>query len=220
MWWMYIAVFVASFLVDLVPVIGPPAWTVMVFFSMKFDLNIWGVLAVGVPGSALGRYVLSLYIPKISNKLLKRKKNEDLEFLGKKLQQSRWKSWTFVFIYTLTPLPTTPLFTAAGLAKVKPYHIVPPFFVGKWISDAIMVYTGEHAASSLDDILHGTMSPKGIITAVIRSAPDCRPAFRRLASTAAKKEIPPALQNLEVRRNVLPHLLIIILILILLSPAL
>src|ERR1043165_5859083 len=95
----YLAVFLASFVVDLIPVIGPPAWPVMMFFQSKFDLNIWLVLVVGVIGSALGRYALSLYIPKVSNRLIKRHKSEDLQYLGKKLGQKRWKSWLFVFIY-------------------------------------------------------------------------------------------------------------------------
>lgn len=164
MW--YLVVFLAAFAVDLIPVIGPPAWTVMIFLQVKFDLNIWGVLCAGVPGSALGRYVLSLYIPKVSSKIIKRRKNEELQFLGKKLGQSFWKSWLFVFLYTLTPLSTTALFTAAGIARINPMQIVPPFFVGKFVSDAIMVITGKHAASSFDDIIHGTFSLKGILTAV------------------------------------------------------
>src|SRR6185503_19553714 len=90
----------------MIPVSGPPAWTVMVFFLVKFDLNPWGVLLAGVPGSAVGRYMMSLYVSKVSGKLLKPRKNEDLEFLGKKLGQKRWRSWLFVLIYTLMPLPT------------------------------------------------------------------------------------------------------------------
>src|SRR5690349_10518988 len=121
----YLLVFFASFAVDLIPVIGPPAWTVMMFLQSHFDLNIWVVLVIGVTGSALGRYILSLYIPKISNRLIKRKKNEDMEYLGKKLGQTRWKSWLFVFIYTLLPIPTTPLFTAAGMARMNPLALVP-----------------------------------------------------------------------------------------------
>jgi membrane protein DedA with SNARE-associated domain len=167
MWWMYLVVFVASFAVDLIPIIGPPAWTVMLVLAAKYDLNLWGVLLAGVPGSALGRYVLSLYIPKLSDKVLKRQKNEDLQFLGNKLGQTRWKSWAFVFLYTLMPLPSTPLFTAAGVARIHPGAIVPPFFAGKFISDAIMVVLGITAASSLKDVLHGTFSTKGIVTAVV-----------------------------------------------------
>ena len=167
MWWAYLLVFIASFLVDLIPIVGPPAWSAMVFFVVKFDLNIWLVLTIGVPGSALGRYLMSLYIPKLSDKILKREKKEDLEFLGKKLGQSKWKSWGFVFCYTLTPLPTTPLFTAAGIAHVNALRIVPPFLIAKWISDAVMVFTGRYAVSDIGDILHGTFSLKGIITLVI-----------------------------------------------------
>ena len=68
MWWTYPLVFVAALAVDAVPIISPPAWTVMVLLMMKFDLNPWVVLVVGVPGSALGRFLLSLYVAKLSNK--------------------------------------------------------------------------------------------------------------------------------------------------------
>jgi membrane protein DedA with SNARE-associated domain len=163
--WLYLVVFLSALAVDLIPVAGPPAWTVMVFLLMKFDLNPWGVLAAGVPGSALGRFLLSLYIPKVSSKFLKRRKNEELEFVGKKLAPNNWRTWLFVFVYTLMPLPTTALFTAAGLAKVKPTHIVIPFFLGKFISDAVMIFTGRYAAASAGELLHGAGSIKSIATA-------------------------------------------------------
>jgi hypothetical protein len=74
MLWKYALVFLGSFLVDLIPVMGPPAWIVMVFLQVRFDLNVWAVLLIGVPGSALGRYCMSVYIPKISDKILKARK--------------------------------------------------------------------------------------------------------------------------------------------------
>jgi membrane protein YqaA with SNARE-associated domain len=163
----YLWVFLASLAVDLVPIIGPPAWTVMVLLLVKFDLNPWYVLAAGVPASVIGRYVLSLYTPWLSRRIIKRRKNEDFEFVGQKLRQKLWQSWTFVFIYSVSPLPTTPMFSAAGLAKVKPVQIIPPFFVGKFISDAVMLFVGRGAFTSLAELFHGTFSPKGIITAVV-----------------------------------------------------
>src|SRR4051812_10856274 len=99
---------------------------------------------------------MSCYISKFSVKVLKPRKNDDLDFLGKKLGQKLWRSWLFVFIYTLMPLPTTPLFTAAGVAKVKPISIVPPFFCGKFISDAVMLLTGRYAVTNMGDLVHGT----------------------------------------------------------------
>ena len=163
----YLWVFLAALVVDLVPIIGPPAWTVMVLLMMKFDLNPWLVLAAGVPASVLGRYTLSLYTPWLSKKIIKQRKNEELEFVGKKLRQKLWQSWLFVLIYSLCPLPTTPLFSAAGLAKIHPIQILPPFFVGKFISDAVMLFTGRTAIGSLSELVHGSFSAEGIITAVV-----------------------------------------------------
>src|ERR1019366_1853346 len=117
--WMYLAVFLGAFAVDLIPVIAPPAWTFMLFFLVKFHLNPWVVLVAGVSGSTLGKYIFSLYVPKIADHLIKRRKREELEFMGKKLGQKLWQSWLFVFIYSLTPLSTAALFTAAAIAKVK-----------------------------------------------------------------------------------------------------
>ena len=152
---------------DLVPIIGPPVWTGLVLLVMKFDANPWLVLACGVPGSVLGRYLLSLYTPWLSKKIIKKRKSDEFEFVGRKLKQKLWQSWTFVLIYSLSPLPTTPLFSAAGLAKINPVQILPAFFIGKFISDAVMLMTGKEAFSSLAELFQGTASAKGIITAVI-----------------------------------------------------
>jgi membrane protein DedA with SNARE-associated domain len=72
-----------------------------------------------------------------------------------------------VFGYTLSPLSTTALFTAAGMSKVPGWHLLPPFLVGKFISDAMMVKAGEYAAGSLKDMLHGAFSAKNIIITAI-----------------------------------------------------
>src|SRR6185295_10611950 len=76
-----------------------------------------------------------------------------------------WRSWSFVFIYSVLPLSTTALFTAAGIAKISPLQIVPPFFCGKLVSDAVMLFSGRYAAASAGDLLHGTVSVKSIVTA-------------------------------------------------------
>jgi membrane protein YqaA with SNARE-associated domain len=165
--WAYPVVFVASMGVDMVPVFAPPAWTIMVFFLIKFDLNPWAVLVCGVTGSTLGRYFFSLYVPKVSDKLIKRDKNKELQFVGEKLGGKLWRTWLFVLIYTITPLSTTALFTAAGLGRIKPLHTLPPFFVGKFISDAVMILTGRYLADNAGDIVHNLLSPKSLITLLL-----------------------------------------------------
>ena len=74
----YLLVFFGSLGVDLIPIMAPPAWTVMAFAIMTYRLNPWFVLASGVPASALGRYLFSLYIPKFSDRMLAAKKKHDL----------------------------------------------------------------------------------------------------------------------------------------------
>lgn len=159
----YVAVFLGSLAVDLVPVMAPPAWTVMAFLLVKYQLNPWLVLAVGVPGSALGRYFFSLYIPKVSDKILARRKKEELHYVGKKLGTRLWQTWAFVFLYTLSPLSTTALFTAAAISKVPVMHLIPSFLAGKFISDAAMVMAGRYAAGSLTDMVHGAFSVKSLV---------------------------------------------------------
>lgn len=162
----YLVVFFAAVAIDLIPIAGPPVWTLMVFMLVKFDLNPWLVLAAGVPGSVLGRYVLSLYISTFFAKVIKQSKSDEIRFAGEKLNGSLWRSWPLVLLYSLLPLSTTALFAAAGLARIKPVQILPPFFVGKFISDAVMVFTGLYAIHDSADLMYGTFSWKGIATAV------------------------------------------------------
>jgi membrane protein YqaA with SNARE-associated domain len=162
MLWQYLLVFVGALLVDVSPFPLPPAFTVMVLLQAKFDLEIWLVILVGVGGSVLGRYVLTLYIPRLSGKFFKKAKNDDAEFLGKKLAQKGWKSHALVLVYSLLPLPTTPLFVAAGMAKLEPTYILPGFIVGKLISDTVAVVTGNYAVKNTRDLVRGMVSWQSI----------------------------------------------------------
>jgi membrane protein YqaA with SNARE-associated domain len=160
---MYGVVFLAALAVDIIPLLAPPAWTIAVFMLVRFHLNPLIVLLLCASGSTLGRYLMSLYIPRFADLFIKRRKTDELEFLGKKLSQSLWRSWLFVLIYAVTPLSTTALFMAAGVAKVKPSHTLPPFFCGKFLSDAIMIFTGLYAANNFKNIVNGIYSPKAIV---------------------------------------------------------
>src|SRR5476651_1061909 len=163
----YLFVFLGSMAVDLVPLVAPPAWTLMTFLLVKYHLNPWLVLAVGVPGSALGRFLFSLYIPRLSDKVIARQKKADLRYLGTKLDRPLWQTWLFVFLYTVSPLSTTALFTAAGITKVPVTRLIPPFLAGKFISDAAMVMAGRYAAGGLTDLLHGAIGWKSLLVGAI-----------------------------------------------------
>ena len=162
MWYQYFLVFICAMLVDILPFPLPPAFTVMIFLQIKFDLNIWAVIFIGVAGSILGRYMLTLYIPKISQRIFKPSKNEDVQFLGSKMRDKGWEAQAFIVMYSLLPLPTTPLFIASGMAKMKPLYIIPAFTIGKFTSDAVAVFLGEYAAHNTAALLSGIISWKSI----------------------------------------------------------
>jgi len=158
----YFLVFAASLLVDVIPFIGPPAWTVMVYLQIRYDLDIWLVLSVGVAGSAFGRYILSLYMPVLFGGLINDQKRNDILFIGSRLSGGGWRVKLFVLLYTLIPLPSTPLFTAAGMARVRAFNIMPSFILGKFASDMIMVLSGRYAARNAIMIMEGIVSWKTV----------------------------------------------------------
>ena len=163
MWWQYLLVFICTILVDIVPIPLPPAFTIIIFLQLTFDLEIWPTILIGVAGSCLGRYLLTLYIPHVSGKIFTRAKNADVHFLGKKMKQKGWKGQAFILLYSLMPLPTTPLFLAGGMAKLGPGFLIPPFVIGKFISDTAAVFMGKYVAENAKGIMHGMISWKSIL---------------------------------------------------------
>ena len=162
MWWHYALIFLGALLFDIVPFPFLPAFTIMIFLQVIFDLDLWPVIFIGVAGSILGRYILSLYIPYISDKYFKTTKNEDIEFLGEKMKEKGWKSQVVIVAYSLLPLPTTPLFLAGGIARIKPIYIIPAFFIGKFTSDSIALTMGKYAAQNIEKIKSDLLSWQSI----------------------------------------------------------
>ncbi|PYJ72202.1 MAG: hypothetical protein DME72_08450 [Verrucomicrobia bacterium] len=105
-------------------------------------------------------------IPKVSSALVTRREDENLRYVGGKVTKAPFAAAVFVFLYTLTPLSTTALFTAVGIARVNPWHILPPFFCGRLVTDGVMVYTGKYAAGNASDWLHGQISWKSLLVVI------------------------------------------------------
>ena len=166
MWWQYLLVFVGSLLFDIVPFPFPPAFTIMLLLQITFHLNVWMVIIIGVVGSVLGRYILILYTPLIANKYFKASKNEDVQFLGKKMKENKWKGQIIILAYSLLPLPTTPLFLAAGMSKIKALYIIPAFLIGKFTSDTIALHAGKFASENAEMLVKDALSWKSIASLV------------------------------------------------------
>jgi membrane protein YqaA with SNARE-associated domain len=155
---MYLIVFLTGLLVDLIPVFGPPTWVFFVALMLKLHLNVFGVIAAGVAGSAAGRLILTTYIHKVSKKLISRREEQNLAYIGRRLGRSYWEDFVFVFLYCLTPLSTAALFTAAGIAEIKPRLLLPPYVLGRLAGYGSIIYACHAAAPDLGAVLHGALS--------------------------------------------------------------
>jgi hypothetical protein len=162
--WPYLVVFLAALAVDTIPVFAPPAWILLVILLVKFHLNPWLTVVLGVTGSTIGRYILTRYIPHVSASIVNRREDANLRYIGSKLGRAKWSSALFVFFYTLTPLSTTALFTAVAIARIRPWHILPPFFLGRLINDGLLVFSGKYASANVSELLHGQANWKTLST--------------------------------------------------------
>lgn len=167
MWWQYLLVFLGAFLFDVVPIPLPPAFTIMVFLQVVFGLDIWWVIIIGVAGSILGRYVLTLYVPLLADRIFKRSKNEDVQYLGERMKDLGWRGQAAILAYTLLPLPTTPIFLASGMARINAIYVIPVFFVGKFTSDAITVHLGKYASENIESIIDKGFSWPSVISLIL-----------------------------------------------------
>ena len=167
MWWQYVLVFLGALLFDLAPFPFLPAFTIMVFLQIVFGLNVWLVIVIGVIGSVLGRYILLLYAPFLAKKYLKVAKNNDIQFLGEKMNENKWKGQMVILAYSLLPLPTTPLFLGAGISKLKTRYIIPWFLIGKFTSDSIALFAAKYAAENTGSIIENAFSWKSITSLIL-----------------------------------------------------
>lgn len=167
MCWQYILVFLGALLFDIVPFPFPPAFTIMMLFQIIFELNVWLVIFIGVAGSVLGRYILLLYAPLLAIKYLKESKNNDIQFLGTKMKENKWKGQAIVLAYSLLPLPTTPLFLGAGISKLSPVYIIPAFIIGKFTSDTVAIHLGKYASENIEGIIENSFSWQSIAGLVL-----------------------------------------------------
>jgi len=165
--WMYLVAFLAAVLVDTIPIFAPPAWPILLFLVAYFDLNVWIVTVLGVLGTTIGRGILCTYIPWLSRKVFNHKEDQNLTYIGKRLSRSRWSTLSFVFLYSLTPLSTTALFTAIGVSKVPLWLALPPFFIAKLLSYGVLIYTGNYAVEHFSSLSESLASWKTILAMVL-----------------------------------------------------
>lgn len=151
------------FVVNLMPAFGPPTWTVLVFFRIKYDVPAVPLVLGGAAAAACGRFVLASVFRRIGWRLPEGKRR-DLEAVGEALTERRASRWGTFALFLVSPFPSTQLFEAAGLTpQVDLRAVTLAFFLGRLVTYSIYVGGATLAAETVSSVIdEGFRSPWAI----------------------------------------------------------
>jgi hypothetical protein len=150
------------FAVNLLPAFGPPTWSLLVLFSLNFDLPAAPLVIGGALAAAAGRFALASATrrlrPRFSAARLAR-----LDRAQAALTENPRRSMAGLGLFALSPVPSGQLFVAAGLMTVRLPPLTAAFFAGRLVSYSIYVSVAAVAERNLGDLaLDALTSPLGM----------------------------------------------------------
>ncbi len=162
-----LAAWTLVFAINVVPAFMPPSWAVMAVFRITSGLPILPLTLGGAAASALGRMMLARLSARLGHKL-PRSDRDNAAALGAFVNRHRHWRALIVFGYCLAPLPSNPLFIAAGVGRVPLLPVTIAFFLSRAIADTFWVWTAGLVATSLGDVfLHSLTSWQSIAVQIV-----------------------------------------------------
>jgi membrane protein YqaA with SNARE-associated domain len=163
----YVILFLLIIAVNCMPALVPPTWIVLTSFVAAFHLEVWLVVIIAVTGASIGRFILAHYIEWFSHIIFNKKQHENLHYLGDRIGKTPKSNFWFVFFYSLTPLSTTALFVAVGIAKINLKIVIPAFAIGRTISYTILLLSSTAITKNVSNLFQGVFSIKGLISTLV-----------------------------------------------------
>lgn len=136
------------------PILMPPTWTVLAYYSVKYGLPVLPTVLIGASSALVGRVLLYNISSKFFSKLLSKESQENYDNLGKYFDTNKKLTIPLVFSYMFFPIPSNDIFIAAGLAKANIKLLAGAFFVGRLISYTFWIDITRHFFKSIDDIFN------------------------------------------------------------------
>jgi hypothetical protein len=150
------------FAVNLLPAFGPPTWSILVFFTLDFDLPAAPLVVAGALAAASGRFVLASGARRLRPRL-SRARLARLDRAQRALSGNRSRTLAGLGLFALSPVPSGQLFTAAGLMTVPLAPLTAAFFSGRLVSYSIYVSVATIAERNLGQVaLDSLTSPLGL----------------------------------------------------------
>lgn len=122
---------------------------------------------LGVTGATIGRYILSNYINWFSHQVFNKRQEENLRYLGQRIGRTPKTNILFTFLYSLTPLSTTALFVAAGVARIRIVYVITGFFFGRLISYTVLALSTKAIAVNIEELFSGVISWESLLSTLL-----------------------------------------------------
>jgi uncharacterized membrane protein YdjX (TVP38/TMEM64 family) len=164
----YLAAVAVVFGVNLMPVLGPPTWSILVLYRLHSDLNGVVLVGLGAIAAASGRFVLA-HASRRFRPLLSSEHRANLDAAAEAVRRRKRASAIGLGLFALSPVPSAQLFEGAGLTDVDLVPLTVAFFAGRLVSYSIYV-AGASAikrSSVGDEFRHALTSPTGIALQVV-----------------------------------------------------
>ena len=164
----YLVAVAVVFGVNLMPVLGPPTWSILVLYRLHSDLNAVVLVALGAVAAASGRFVLA-HAARRFRPFLSTERRANLDAAADAVRRRRRASAIGLGLFALSPVPSAQLFEAAGLTDAPLLPLTLAFFGGRLVSYSIYV-AGASAlkrSSVGSEFRDSLTSPSGIALQVV-----------------------------------------------------
>jgi hypothetical protein len=134
----YLWIALIVFAVNLAPALAPPTWTVLVLLRFKTHTPVVPLVLIGALAATAGRFLLAVAFRHL-RRWLPARYVANVTAAGDLILASRRRSAAGLALFVVSPLPSAPLFEAAGLMDVPLLPLSAAFLLGRLITYSLYV---------------------------------------------------------------------------------
>jgi len=144
----FLTLFVAVYLLNLMPAFAPPTWMAMSWLGLNYPQSLaWQIVLVGAIAATSGRISLAfLARTTVWRRFLDEDAHRNIDVLKARLEGRQALTMGLFLSYAFSPLPSNFLFLAYGMSTAPLWLLALPFFVGRLASYSFWIFLGKQAA--------------------------------------------------------------------------
>ena len=152
-----------AFTMNVVPVLGPPLWTVVALFVVQFDVPLLPATVASTGAAGLGRLLLALISRRLGRSVI-RQQQQDVDEIAELLERYRHRLLPASFFYSIA-LPTSWMFIAAGIVGAPLRGIFLGYWADRAATDTFLVLGARPASEQL--VRDAALGPTALVMQAI-----------------------------------------------------